>query len=525
MTSFDAIVVGSGPAGVACAQALPAGSALMLDVGIRPPEMSLPEGNLYDLRARGGDLSPLLIGERFEGLRNLHQRPVSLKLKSPGTAFVIRDWERLCPVVSDTFEAVLSFARGGLANAWGAGVYRFTRRDMEGWPIHASDLEPYYDQLTAQIGISGTSDDLSPYFGSAAALQPPMRLCAFAARRLDRYRRRAPELRARGVFLGRPRLAVLTEALGGRAPYQYDNLEFFRALNPAIYNPAFTLDELLRRNHLRYLSQRLVTSYREHGGGLEVSARNTASGEMERFRCRRLFLGAGALSSARIVLESSGDHETRLPLLDNPMSSIPMFDLGRIGTALDPHDSSLAQLNLVYDDPETGEIAQGTLYGATGPLRTDVLFQLPLSITANLALARHLAPAMGLLMMFHADRPRPGNYLRLRADGALEAAHQGGSLGRVERRLIAAFRRLGCVSFASLCQYPRIGSSLHYAGLLPMAASPGPYQTDPSGRLFGTRGVYIVDGAAFPTLPAKNLTFTIMANAMRIARGACAGDS
>ena len=36
--------------------------------------------------------------------------------------------------------------------------------------------------------------------------------------------------------------------------------------------------------------------------------------------------------------------------------------------------------------------------------------------------------------------------------------------------------------------------------------------------LAGTKAVYIGDSAAFPRLPAKNLTFTIMANALRIGR-------
>jgi choline dehydrogenase-like flavoprotein len=33
----------------------------------------------------------------------------------------------------------------------------------------------------------------------------------------------------------------------------------------------------------------------------------------------------------------------------------------------------------------------------------------------------------------------------------------------------------------------------------------------------GFRGLHVVDGASFPWLPAKNLTFTLMANAVRIA--------
>ena len=46
----------------------------------------------------------------------------------------------------------------------------------------------------------------------------------------------------------------------------------------------------------------------------------------------------------------------------------------------------------------------------------------------------------------------------------------------------------------------------------------GRYETDRNGRLAGTRAVYIGDSATFPRLPAKNLTFTIMANALRIGR-------
>jgi choline dehydrogenase-like flavoprotein len=62
-----------------------------------------------------------------------------------------------------------------------------------------------------------------------------------------------------------------------------------------------------------------------------------------------------------------------------------------------------------------------------------------------------------------------------------------------------------------------MGSSVHYAGTLPMAHEGGALTCDANGRLRGLRGAWIADGAAFPTLPAKNLTFTLMANATRMA--------
>jgi choline dehydrogenase-like flavoprotein len=199
------------------------------------------------------------------------------------------------------------------------------------------------------------------------------------------------------------------------------------------------------------------------------------------------------------------------------MACIPLFRLARIGAELEVNEGALGQLNVIYDDAETGDLLQGTVYGTTGPLRSDVLFQFPLSISANLTWARYLSPAMALVMLFYPGRRDPANYLRLTHGGAREINYDWKSTGRPERRLITAFRRIGYLSSSAMCQYPAMGNSLHYAGTLPMKSVPGRYQTHADGRLFGTSSVYVVDGAAFSELPAKNLTFTIMANAARIA--------
>ena len=64
--------------------------------------------------------------------------------------------------------------------------------------------------------------------------------------------------------------------------------------------------------------------------------------------------------------------------------------------------------------------------------------------------------------------------------------------------------------------HPQHGSSVHYASTLPFSTADKPLTTEPSGRLRGTRIVYIADGAAFRYLPAKGLTSTLMANANRV---------
>ncbi|HEY5999690.1 MAG TPA: GMC oxidoreductase [bacterium] len=515
---LDAIVVGSGPGGVICARGLRGERVLVLDVGNRPGPLPGLDGNLYELRRSREDLFEQLIGAGFEGLRNLRGRAVSLKLKSPGMAYVIRDGERLAPVLSEGFEATISLAEGGLANAWGAGVYRFTDEDLAGFPIRAADLEPHYDELTRLIGISGESDDLDPWFGGAAGLLPPLRLSGIAADVSARYRRHLPEFRRRGIVVGRPRLAVLTREHRGRPAYRHDNLEFFKPHDPSIYNPAFTLREMVSAGEVAYRPGVLVTRFAEHADRVEVSARDLAAGGEETFVARRLFLAAGALNSARIVLASAGDHASRLPLLDNPVTLVPLLSPGRIGAALDPNDSSLGQLNIIVQPGAgDGETLQGTLYGTTGPLRSDALFELPAPVPAAVCLAKYLAPAMAVVMLFHPDRPDPGNFLQLAPSGALRLRHAPPRPGSGARRLVAAFRRIGLLGADVLCRQAPIGSGLHYAGTLPMKAAPGRYETGVDGRLGGSARVFVVDGACVPTLPAKNLTFTIMANAARIA--------
>ena len=60
------------------------------------------------------------------------------------------------------------------------------------------------------------------------------------------------------------------------------------------------------------------------------------------------------------------------------------------------------------------------------------------------------------------------------------------------------------------------GGDIHYAGTLPMRDRPVLGETSSLGEVEGIDGVYVVDGACLPALPAKSHTLTIMANADRI---------
>lgn len=519
----DVIIVGSGPAGASAALALAGRDVLMLDAGHEAP--SIPSdfsGNLLDLRRESSDLTPHLVGEEFQSMQNLFvSRKVNLKLKSPYMGYIIRDWQNLSPIVSDNFDGVVSLAKGGLANGWGGGVYRFTDEDLASFPVGYSELAPYYDLLTEHVGVSGTNDDLEPWLIHDDNLQEPHRLSPMAQEFMERYGARRQDFHDEGVYFGRARVALLTREHRGRRPYAYDRMEFFRPRDPALYTPAYTVEELVQAGRLEYRPGLLVQQFKDTADGVEIVARPVGGGDPIVFRARKLLLGAGAINTARIVLASAEDRETRLPLLDNALACFPVFRFGRLGKAMSPEDISAGQMMVLCEEVEGVGTVQGSFYGTTGPLRSDVLFDLPLPAGVARTLLKLSASATSLIMLFYPGVKRPGNYLRLRNDGALDINYAPEvPTGALERKLIKNLRKVNYFSHRALIQYPPMGSGLHYAGMLPMSDNPGRYECHPDGRLSGAHGVHVIDGACFSALPSKNLTFTIMANAMRIAEAA-----
>src|SRR5215510_978463 len=237
---YDAIVVGSGAAGTFVALGLTGAKTLVIDAGLQFGEATALQGNLYDLRKRQC-LFAETVGAHFESLAWIDGPELSPKVKSPLMRPVFARPPDAPDVFSDEFVPLLSYVAGGLANAWGAQVYRFDDADLRGFPLRAADLDPFYDEITQHIGISGREDDLARFHGSARGLQPPLELSAIGREILDRYTRRAEDFQREGIYLGHPRLAVLSRNHGDRQGCTYDNLEFFRPQLPSVFTPIYTL--------------------------------------------------------------------------------------------------------------------------------------------------------------------------------------------------------------------------------------------------------------------------------------------
>jgi hypothetical protein len=75
------------------------------------------------------------------------------------------------------------------------------------------------------------------------------------------------------------------------------------------------------------------------------------------------------------------------------------------------------------------------------------------------------------------------------------------------------FRRAGLWPLMPMVQHLNPGLGAHYGGWAPAGIS-----TDSLGRLNPKSRVHLVDSSVLPDIPAGPITFTVMANAARIAR-------
>jgi hypothetical protein len=525
--TFDAIVVGSGPAGSSAATALVerGRSVLMLDVGETETRYAplIPPASFRELRESDASQHRYFLGDDFEGVPVGPVR-VGAQLTPPRLYAARSALDALAPVASDTFSAAESLAFGGLGNAWGAGVFPFDDSELKGWPIGEESLRPHYEAVAKRIGISGADDDLSRFFGQAADLMPPLDPDSNATAVLDRYAAVRGSLNGKGFFLGRPRLAVCTERLGDRGPHAYRDMEFWADTDRSVYRPRWTVEALRDSGRLRYADRHLVVRFREEESGVQVETRHVDTGERVTFHGRVLLLGAGTLGTARIVLRSLERLGERVPLLCNPYTYVPVLNLAMLGRRSRDRRHSLAQLTAVYAPRGSSRGAVQVQYYTYRSLLTfKLLKEAPLAHREALRIMRLLGPAFGILGINHDDRPTPLKYCALQETeggaGRLEIQYALGDdeearINSDERVVLRCFRRLRCVPIRRI--RPGHGSSIHYAGTFPMDGSQRPLTCDADGRLQETRSVHLVDGSPFPYLPAKGLTFTIMANADRV---------
>jgi choline dehydrogenase-like flavoprotein len=517
MVSFDYAVIGSGPAGVAAALKLEGANTCLIDVGDEPAT-PFPHESLHTALAAGA-LHDLL-GDGWGMLDNLMDvRRTHPKLRSAMVRHVLQG--EPYQVFGSAGELVLSgrgsHAAGGMALVWGGQLFRYTDEDLaevRNWPITAADLAPHYAELETHIGMSGVNDDLESFLGPVASLLPPVPLGGVAARLLQRYQSKRGSRSLRGLRLGRPRLGVLTQPYRGRAAYDFGETEFFATGHPGLYTPRHSLLELRERGRLQYFGGTKLVGFNEQAEYIELELEDSATRQRRSLRVKHVLLGCGAMQTARLVLLNRNEPRRVLPFIDHPPSLLPIFFPAAFGM---PLPVNCYPIQLVGTVAGHGVRDMISFYYPGGMLWSDLLPDMLMPLDVASRALRVLMGGMLVAQIWELSEPTPGNRMRLNEDGSVRIDYADRSHYSKLPVLIPALRALGGITLARLASLPLPTWGFHHAATLPMRGAPEAFETHTDGRLWDSRRVRVIDGSVLPSLPAKNHSLTIMANAARIA--------
>jgi voltage-gated potassium channel Kch len=532
MTS-DFVVVGSGATGSVAAQTLveSGASVVMLDAGRHDTTYSslIPTGNFVELRGTDSGQHRYLLGDNFESLASATVATGSQL--TPPRRHVIDAVDRFLPIRSSDFTPLQSLALGGLGSAWGLGCCVYSREEMNAAGLPWREMEAAYQVIASRIGISGADDDVRPFTtADLRDIQPPLPIDKSAEYVLERYKKRRARLHARGFYMGRPALALLSQPKDGRSPSALGGMEFYSDEGRSAWRPWIAVEQLRSNSRFSYISNVFVTHFTETDDGVSVYCFDMQTLQQRILRCRCLILAAGVLATSRIVLRGFGKPSVRLPLLCNPYTYIPCIVPARLGKSMPAQDMSLAQLALFHDGGQNGlDIGMGFIYSYRALMLFRLLRETPLNTRDARILLQYLMSSLLIVGVHHPDGYSTDKYVTLEPDPESPTKDRlfisyrlnDGEEARVASRIreyVRALRVVGALAIKIV--KPGHGASIHYAGTLPFSSKEERYTLATSGRLHGTKNIYVADGSGFKYLPAKGLTLSLMANSHIVARNA-----
>lgn len=513
------IILGAGPAGISAAIPLVKNGleVMMLDAGgAARQSCSEPtvEKSLREMR----DVADInLLGRSIEGNGGVYSSP---KIRLSG----LDSWQyaNLNQIDSNNFNLIGLIGAGGLSKIWGGSCCYFDKNDVDGTFLSGLDLEESYREVSDRIGISGDLDSpISEFLGKKNKLQDAVSITIKAQKILDRYNK---NYKNDQILLGKPHNAVITSSINKRLPCNGCMSCMWGCGRGSIYNANQDLISLMEYKNFTFISGVAVKKInKSKSKDWEIQVTTNASGANDSrelsFFGEKIISALGAFATTAVYLKSFAKVGQRLRAFSNPSFSAAIIDPIFFGKPLPIQAYGGAQLcfKVPLSSRAANDYAYGLLYDAASMPAYELMKHMPFTAKGAIEITKELLPTLSLLLVY-----LPGylsdNYIELINNGSVKVT--GGlksNYGREEKwvqsELKNFFWKLKCPILPGSIKKYEAGSEAHYGGMLGGNA----LLTD-ACELKNQPGIYIVDGAALPVLPAKSHTLTIIANADRVAK-------
>jgi hypothetical protein len=296
----------------------------------------------------------------------------------------------------------------------------------------------------------------------------------------------------------------------------------------SIYKAEFDIREFIDRDLIEYRSNVQVLSITDSIDGVSLIGRNALTGESLSVSSEKLFLAAGAVGTAKILLQSKKIFGHQVAIRRTGGFIEPFISIAR-------HEIEWPNVNTqtsLYLDFVESSVSTNWVHAQISLPNEIVLAKLGLehgtihSVRGKIArmIASHLVFA---IVNTHSDFGPVYNVKlerdALNGEGQILSSqyfpqHAKDMQRLLNRRLKRILRRKGMVGIDLLQQDSVAAAGYHFGASFPMKAVPKDMtDTDVLGRPFGWQNVHVVDTSVLPNIPGTTVGLLTMANAHRIA--------
>lgn len=512
------VVIGSGPSGIACAQALvERGHSVTIIDGGQKLEENI-ETDVDQLSKQPFEEWDPVIVEKLKGNVTTDAKGVQIKYLF-GSDFPYRFANKHITTISNNIGALTpSLAIGGFSNVWGSAILPYSESDLAQWPINLNDLKDHYEATLRSLPVSALDDDLSNLFPLYCQHFNPLEISEQAQSIFKKFAQNSKELSKHGVTYGASRLAVNSKNCA------YCGLCLFGCPYGLIYNSSSALVKLIASGKVTHQSGIIVKRLINHGQEVEIHAQDGRNLQPILMRASKVFLAAGVISSTKILLSSLGMHNKEVELKVSEYFMLPCFQLGRTSEVTNARLHTLAQAFIEVDDPDLSQnLIHMQLYGYSElySIALNKMLRIlgPLQGPIQNQLARRLMVIQGYLHSNCSSKivarldSGTDEVLELTGKTQVKATK---IVKRLGRKMLKLTPKTGLLPALPMLNIGKPGEGRHAGGSFPMSLQPKLGQCDRRGVPVGLNHVHVVDSTNFPTVPAPTITLTTMANARRI---------
>jgi len=398
------------------------------------------------------------------------------------------------------FTNFIHFGSGGLSSTWGAGCSKYTESDIGINKKIMDDIKKYYPIVEKNIGIYYQGEDLlESYLGKFNVTKDN-----------EKYPEKDLFSSNKDITFGFARKAIKNKSNYGRNPANNSGGSFIDATKGMVYDASNSLDMISSK--INTLEGFKLISFRKNQDG---SYRTIISNDKNQkiLNVKYLILGLGTISTAEVTLNYLKSEDLyfnqSIPLLHNPTIRTIFFRFNKYCDQKSPSGLLIAKSKINNDTSSYTSFTFGSSVTVS-----DILTLLPFKNKVMCRILRKLRKHIFVTMTFY---PSSFSNIKIQLNNKFEVKGAGSNiLSLLKPYLRFLFKLIKHGSIPILVTKLPDGSDLHHGGTFPMGDKEN-FNVNNFCELNNHKNLFIIDGSWMPKIPEKPHTFTLMANAIRIA--------